>query len=132
VTVLDTSVVVDYLLGWQAAPDVEAMLVREGSAAAPDLLVFEVLSVLRRLAARDELSDERAEGALADLGGMTIELMPSLPLRERAWAMRHRLGAADALFAALASELEEPLATKDAGLAEVAKDHDVPVMLLSA
>lgn len=129
-TVLDASVVIDLLLGAQAAHRVQALIDQEGTAAAPDLLVFEVLSVLRRLALQEELSDERAEAALADLGDVAVALVPSLILRERAWTMRHRLSAADALFAALALELDEPLATKDAGLANAAGDFAVRVLEL--
>lgn len=44
-TVLDTSVVIDFLLADGVAADVQELLVREGTAAAPDLLVFEVLAV---------------------------------------------------------------------------------------
>ena len=129
-TVLDTSAVVDFLLAEEAGPAVGALLEREGAAAAPDVLVFEVLAVLRRAALRDALSDRRAEGALADLGDLALELVPSLPLRHRAWQMRHRLTAADALFAALALELDEPLATKDAGLAKTAGGFGVGILEL--
>lgn len=129
-TVLDTSAVVDFLLGDGAAPAVRELLEGEGTAAAPDLLVFEVLSVLRRLALRGEVSDQRAEAALSDLADVAVALLPSLPLRDRAWSLRHRLGAADALFVSLAAELGEPLATKDAGLAAAAEDYGVEVMPL--
>jgi predicted nucleic acid-binding protein len=87
VTVLDTSGVIDFLLGGQAAKQVEGLLDREGSVAAPELLVFEVLAVLRRD------------------------------------ALRHNLTVADALFVALAERLEEPLATKDRGLAAAARSR---------
>lgn len=129
---LDTSAVVDLLLGEEAAPAVQKLLDHEGTATAPDLLVFEILSVLRRLALRRELSDERAEAARADLGDLAVTLFPSLTLRERAWTMRHRLTAADALFAALAAELKQPLATKDAGLAATAADLGVEVVHLDS
>ena len=122
-TVLDTSVVIDYLLGSDAGPPVEALFRDEGAAAAPDLLVFEVLAVLRRAAARDELPTTRADAAIADLGDMAVDLFPTLPLRERAWELRHNMTAADGIFVALAEALDEPFATKDAGLARAVQRH---------
>jgi predicted nucleic acid-binding protein len=123
VTVVDTSVVVDFLLGVGAAEQVRALMSSEGELAAPDLLVFEVLAVLRRQALRGEIAEERAAGAVSDLGDLPIELFPSLPLRQRAWALRGSLTVADALFVALAEQLGEPLATGDSALANEASKH---------
>jgi len=130
VTVVDSSAIVDFLLGIGAARDVERMLEHEGELAAPDLLVFEVLAVLRREAARD-LGADRAAGAVRDLGDVGLALFPSLGLRERAWALRRNFTMADALFIALAEQLDEPLATKDAPLAhEAAKHTDAELVVL--
>ncbi len=122
-TVVDTSGVVDFLLGVGVAKQVEAIMTREGELAAPDLLVFEVLAVLRRETLRGTVAESRAAGAVEDLGDLPIELFPSFPLRQRAWALRHNLTTADALFAALAEQLDEPLATKDSALAIEATKH---------
>jgi predicted nucleic acid-binding protein len=131
VTVLDTSAAIDYLLGDGAAPQVQALLAEAGPAAAPDLLVFEVLAVLRRLVARGELSESRALGALDDLGDLAVDLFPTLPLRRRAFDLRQNLTAADALFVALAEVLDEGLATKDRALASAAREHvGIDVVLL--
>jgi predicted nucleic acid-binding protein len=133
VTVIDTSGVVDFLLGVGVARDVEALMSGAGELAAPDLIVFEVLAVLRREAHRGEVSEERAAAAVLDLGDLTIELFPSLPLRQRAWSLRGNLTAADGLFVALAEQLGEPLATKDSALwAEVSKHATVEVLELGA
>ena len=122
-TVLDTSAAIDYLLGDDAARQVQALLRDGGPAAAPDLLVFEVLAVLRRDVSRHILAPERARGAIEDLGDLPIELFGTLPLRQRAWELRENLTAADAIFAALAEYLGERLATKDRGLASAAGVH---------
>lgn len=122
-TVVDTSLVVDFLLGTGAGAEVETLIESEGELAAPDLLVFEVLAVLRRQTLRKEVAEARAAGAVDDLGDLPLELFPSLPLRERAWGLRRNLTAADALFVALAERLDEPLATKDSALAKAAKRH---------
>lgn len=122
-TVLDTSAVIDFLLGSGSAPEVQQLMIAEGELAAPDLIVFEVLAVLRRAALSKDLSAKRATAALDDLADLPLELFPSLPLRRRAWALRHNLTAADALFIALAELLDEPLATKDTALARAASKH---------
>ena len=130
-TVLDTSAVVDFLLGVGAAAEVERLMVDEPEPAAPDLLVFETLAVLRRQTLRAELSDARATAAVGDLGDIPIDLFPSLPLRARIWTLKHNLTVADATFVALAERLREPLATKDAALAKAASEHaDVDVVRL--
>jgi predicted nucleic acid-binding protein len=123
VTVVDTSAVVDFLLGIGAMSDVARLMEEEGELAAPDLLVFETLAVLRREALRGGIPHERAAAAVNDLGDVPIQLFPSLPLRERAWALRADLTVADALFVALGERLGETLATKDAALVAAARRH---------
>jgi len=123
VTVLDTSAAVDYLLGVGVSEQVQRLMGEERLLAAPDLLVFEVLAVLRRAWHRGVITGERAAGAVSDLGELPVQLFPSLPLRERAWALRANLTAADALLVALAESLDEPLATKDEALAHEAAKH---------
>jgi len=122
VTVLDTSAVVDFLVGSGAAEEVRAIL-GEGAAAAPDVLVFEVLAVLRRDVRRGAVPAGRAKGAVSDLGDLPLDLFGSLPLRERAWELRENLTAADGLFVALAERLGEPLATRDIALARAARER---------
>jgi predicted nucleic acid-binding protein len=131
VTVLDTSAVVDFLLGVGVASEVAALMRDEGELAAPDLIVFEVLAVLRRQAHRGDVADDRAAAAVDDVGDLPLELFPSLPLRRRAWSLRGNLTAADGLFVALAEQLGEPLATKDGGLrAEASRHAAVEVLAL--
>jgi predicted nucleic acid-binding protein len=124
VTVLDSSAVIDYLVGSGVAESVEAILTHETvPAAAPDLLVFEVLAVMRRHVQGDAIAPERAASAIEALGDLSLELVPTLALRGRAWELRENLTAGDALFVALAERLGEPLATKDRGLAQAARAH---------
>jgi predicted nucleic acid-binding protein len=131
VTVLDTSGVVDYLLGIGVAEQVQELMSAEGELAAPDMLVFEVLAVLRRESHRGAIADDRAAQAVEDLGDLSIELFPSLPLGERVWVLRRNFTAADALFVTLAEDLDEPFATKDNALArEIAKHATVTVLRL--
>ena len=130
-TVLDSSAAADYLLGSGVAAQVDTLLAEEGPAFAPDLLTFEVLSVMRRGVFRGDISEQRALGAVNDLGSVSIVLFPSLPLRSRAFALRHNLTVGDALFAALAELRDEPLMTKDRALARAAAEHtEADVVLL--
>ncbi len=128
-TVLDTSAVVDFLLGTGVAGQVEALMAQEDELSAPDILVFEVLAVLRRETLRKALPESRAVGAIEDLADLPIALFPCLPLRQRAWALRRNLTAADALFAALAEQLGEPLATKDSALIAETSKHAMAEIL---
>ena len=122
-SVLDTSAAVDFLLGQEVSDAVEEVLQGDQEAAAPDLLVFEVLAVLRRHAAQGVIPSERAEAAVADLGDLPIELFPTMPLRGRAWELRENITAGDAMFVALAERIGAPLVTKDRGLARAARRH---------
>jgi len=132
-TVADTSCIVDLLLGEEVADDVLDVLRDEGEAAAPEVVVFETLAVLRRQALRGDLDDRRATAAVRDLAAIPLALFPALPLRERAWELRASITPADALFLALAERLEEPLITKDRRLARAAREHtDVTVRTLGA
>ena len=123
-SVLDTSAVVDFLTDeGSSAQQVRDLLEREGLVGAPDLLVVETLGVLRRLVAIGTLETSRATGAVSDLGSMSIQLYPSLPLRSRVWDLRNNMTAADATFVALAEALDERFITKDRRLAAAARAH---------
>ena len=122
-TVLDTSGVVDYLIGDEAFEEVAGLLTAERSVAVPDLLVFEVVAVFRRQVLRESLAADRARSAIEDLGAFPIEVFGSLPLRARVWELRENFTAADGFFVALAERLDEPFATKDRALAAAARSH---------
>ena len=117
-TVIDTSGIVDLLTAGPASQMVGELLAQERELAAPDVLVFETLSVIRRNALKGSLTASRASAAVEDMAGMPVHLFPSLPLRSRAWQLRENLTTADALFVSLAERLDEPLATKDRSLAK--------------
>ncbi|MGH9891143.1 MAG: type II toxin-antitoxin system VapC family toxin [bacterium] len=122
-TVLDTSDVVDFLVGEQCHAKVGALLQQEGTVAGPDLLVFEVVAAFRRQVQQHGMNPRRAKSAIEDLGDLPLEIFPALPLRARVWELRDNLTAADAFFVALAERLDEPLATKDRHLATAARTH---------
>jgi len=120
-TVVDTSVLVDYLIAGRGP--FRALARRERELSGPDVLVFETLAVMRRQSLRGSLDAARAHRAVARLPLLPLVLAPTLPLSRRAWELRHNLTPADALFVALAERLDEPLVTKDARLAAAAETH---------
>jgi predicted nucleic acid-binding protein len=130
VSVVDTSVVVDFLLTGEG--ELPALVRDELEVAAPDVLVFEVLAVLRRQVLRGDIDHHRGSRAVARLQRIPLALSATLPLAARAWDLRQNVTAADALFVALAEQLDEPLVTKDAGLAAAASTYSrAPVRLVS-
>jgi predicted nucleic acid-binding protein len=132
VTVIDTSGAVDFLLDIGVGDNVASLIRDEGPLAAPDVLTFELLAVLRRDVIRGALETRLAAGAVEDYGDVAIDLFPSIRLRRRAFELRDRLTAADALFVALAERLDEPLATKDRGLLRTAKQLGLAAVELGA
>ena len=115
--VLDSSAVVEWLLGLPLANDVADRITAADSLHAPALLDVEVAQVVRRYAASGEITPqtgERALKALAELDAVryTHELL--LPV---IWKLRDNLTAYDAAFAALAAALDAPLVTLDTRLA---------------
>lgn len=122
-TVLDTSAVVDYLMGVGVSDQVDSLIRVEGELAAPDVMVFEVVAAIRRQTLAGGLDNRRATAAIEDLADLPIEIFPSMPLRSRAFQLGRNLTVADGLFAALAEELGEPIATKDVPMARAITKH---------
>lgn len=86
---------------------------------APALLTSELLSALRELRWRDEISEELARGALRRLADMPVAILRPDGHIDRTWAVAARLGWAktyDAEYVALALSLACPLLTRDARL----------------
>ena len=112
-TVVDASLVVDAVLGEGA------LLARlwTDDLAAPHLLDAEFGSALRRKSLGGLLRPEEAEAALDGFVAVEIERYPHEPLLRRAWQLRHNLNFADALYVALAEQLDVPLLTLDVRIA---------------
>lgn len=85
--------------------------------AAPHLLHVEVANVMRRAVAADQINDDVASLAHADLVGLRIELFPYDVAAARIWKLRHNVSPYDAWYVAIAELLEAPLATLDQRLA---------------
>ncbi|MGH3438965.1 MAG: type II toxin-antitoxin system VapC family toxin [Sciscionella sp.] len=120
--IVDNSALIEVVTGAQPHPALlrQLMLAR---AAAPELLDAEALSVIRRMARSRVLSTDRAKTALLQIQQAPLLRLPHRPLLERAWELRHSISAYDALYVALAEQLDVPLVTCDAKLASSNGHH---------
>jgi predicted nucleic acid-binding protein len=86
---------------------------------APELMDVEVLSVLRKLVLRQELSGDRADAAVNDLRDLRLLRHAHTGLLDRAWALRENVTPYDGLYVALTETLgqDAALLTTDARLA---------------
>lgn len=85
--------------------------------AAPDLLGYEVLNVLRRRRAAGHLTDNEAALAVRTWSELPVDLWPLAAFQAEVWHLAHHLSAYDAAYVALATHLDVPLLTGDHRLA---------------
>ena len=112
--VLDTSAIVNLLVGDQPRLQLTSRVTTASSIHAPHLLDTEVVSALRGLVLDKHLSARRAEAALQDFLDLPVVRYPATPLINEVWRRRGAHTAYDATFIALAEALGCPLVTCDA------------------
>ena len=116
--VVDASIIVEVLLRTDAGVTLAQRLFGgEETLHAPHLLDVEVTQVLRRYAARGEVTAERALESLRLLAVLPVARYPHEPLLQRMWALRANLTAYDAAYVALADGLRATFVTRDRRLA---------------
>lgn len=116
--VIDASALVELLVG--GTPRAARLATRIHPAEtlhAPQLVDLEVASVLRGLEARAQLSTALAARAIVDLLALDLVRYAHDSLVPRVWQLRGNLTAYDAVYIALAENLEAPLVTCDGRLA---------------
>ena len=116
--VLDASAFVDLLLGNPLGGAVRERLVGH-SLHAPGHLDSELLSALGRLSRAGHLDDDAVTWMLGRVVDAPIERHPVRELVAGAWARRHQLRLADALYVELAAALGAALVTTDRRLSAV-------------
>jgi predicted nucleic acid-binding protein len=110
--VIDAGALVELLLRTIRADAVQGAI-GDRQLVAPAVIDAEILSALRGLERSRAITSERASVAVDDLRVAPVERYGLEPLLTRAWSLRDRLHAYDALYVALAVELECPLVTTD-------------------
>ncbi|WP_129667910.1 type II toxin-antitoxin system VapC family toxin [Phytoactinopolyspora endophytica] len=114
--VLDTSALVEFLVGTDpVAEDVRVATIGE-SLAAPHAIDLECASTLRGLVRGAKLPADEGERALELLGSISLRRYPHTPLLARIWQLRHNLWPFDAAYVALAESLSADLITVDSKL----------------
>jgi predicted nucleic acid-binding protein len=119
VIVLDTSAIVEFLVG----NDPAAERVREATAgealAAPHAVDLESAAALRGLVQGSKLPPDEAERGLQLLGRMKIRRYGHLLLLPRIWQLRHNMWPYDAAYVALAESLSADLVTLDGRMEKI-------------
>lgn len=110
--VIDAGALVELLLRTLRAEAVQAA-VDDRRLVAPAVIDAEILSALRGLERNRAVSPGRAAEAVEDLRTAPVERYALEELLPRAWSLRDHLHAYDALYVALAVELDCPLVTTD-------------------
>jgi predicted nucleic acid-binding protein len=118
VIVVDASAVIEFLLQTPLGIRVEARLLRdEGEFHAPHLVDVEVAQGLRRLVRTGDVSPARAKETIEDLVDFDLHRHSHTDLLQRAWTLRNKMTAYDAMYVSLAEALGAPLVTCDGSLA---------------
>ena len=136
-TVVDASVAIKWYFRERSA-DAAARVLAEGidgarQLLAPDWIVAELASVLRKKVHREECSGEQAQAILEAFDTDAPRLLESVPLAPRALELALRLDETvyDCLYLAAAIEGEASLVTADARLARAARGVLAAVELLA-
>ena len=119
--VIDCSAVVDALTAVAGSEALRSRIAVE-DLHAPSLLDYEVVSAVRGLVLRGQLTASRAAECLSDFADLPVQRWSSADaLRRRTFQLRNTLSAYDAAYVALAEALDCPLVTRDGRLARSAE-----------
>ena len=118
--VVDSSAILDLLLGNRTAPALRTRFLQEEKLQAPHLIDLEVLQVLRRHARFGDLDVARARTAIEHHHRLPIERHPHEPFIALIWQLRNNFTSYDAMYVALGIALEATLITADGPLARAA------------
>jgi predicted nucleic acid-binding protein len=119
--VVDASALTEWLLQTDLGLEIERRLLKDEDLHAPHLLDVEVLTALRRLVRAGDVTAERADEAIEDLGLLRLVRHGHTDLLGRAWQLRDNVTAYDAVYVALAEALDASLVTCDRPLAAAAQ-----------
>jgi predicted nucleic acid-binding protein len=109
--VLDASAVIDLLLQAGRVPEIRSAAAMP--IAAPVILDFEVMNVLRCQIQSKTVSQQRAQSAYEAYFDLHIRRFETTLIADRIWKLRNNFTAYDAAYIALAEALSVPLLTRD-------------------
>ena len=110
---IDANAVVALLVDVAELGSTSRNLYAQHDLVAPDLLLYEVTSVLRKLVLLDVVTERSGRAALRDLGLVRLEAVPHGDIAQRMWDLRDSLSAYDAAYVAVAELFDVPLLTFD-------------------
>ncbi len=113
VVVLDATIGVELALRSETAIKVAKAIGPKPDSWVPDNFFTESAGVLRRLAQRKEISQERAAQAMTRLLSLRVQHVSTRPFISEAWTLRENVTMADAVYVVLARHLGAELATMD-------------------
>jgi len=119
VIVLDTSALVEFLVGSDPVAERIRAITSGERLAAPHAVDLECASTLRGLVHGGKLPHDEGERALQLLGRMKITRYGHVPLLARIWQLRHNMWPYDAAYVALAESLGAELVTLDAKMEKI-------------
>jgi predicted nucleic acid-binding protein len=122
--VADASAIVDLLAGAPNAAAITAALAPFPEIDVPEHFHVEAISALRGLLLRRDLAADHAERALQLLAELRVVRHPIEPLMRAVWSMRDTLTAYDAVYLAVAQDIDAQLLTTDNALAAAARRDD--------
>jgi predicted nucleic acid-binding protein len=117
VIVLDTSALVEFLVGSDPVAERVRTVATGNRLAAPHAIDLECASTLRGLVRGKKLPEDEASRALALLGRMNLRRYDHARLLPRVWELRHNMWPYDASYVALAESLSADLVTVDKKMA---------------
>lgn len=117
--VLDTSAMVEFLVGADPVAERIRVIVMGQKLAAPHAVDLECASTLRGLVQGKRLPADEGERALQLLGRISLTRYGHTPLLPRIWQLRHNMWPYDAAYVALAESLSADLVTLDAKIGKV-------------
>ncbi|MDO4241223.1 MAG: type II toxin-antitoxin system VapC family toxin [Microbacteriaceae bacterium] len=123
--IIDASAIAEILLGTSRGLRATER-VGDEYLVAPEHCVAEVLSIMRGLYLGGSITETRAQTALKELREIGIDFLPTMPLLEAAWQLRHNVSAYDALYVALAESLNAKIISFDSRLAKASPHVVVP------
>jgi predicted nucleic acid-binding protein len=132
---VDASVLVELVVAGRHRRGADVLLSRYATSPSLTLVsaahgLIEALSAVRRLVRRADLSPEDGSTAVEWLRELDLVLDAPAPRARRIWALRDRMSAYDAGYAAAAEALAVPLVTVDARLLHACGDAGIAAIAL--